>query len=664
MADIFISYARSDQLKIEQLAAALEQAGYSVWWDRHIRAGEEFSRDIEKAIAEAKAVVVAWSKSSVKSEWVREEASFAREHGKIVPIRLDETLPPFGYRQRQAIDFSTGPMDEAKLDSLATAVERLVGGNRRSILPVVSAENRRTAAFSMVGIALVILLAIAGYWWSTRNVAPSDSTMAVKAEDARSIAVLPFHIATPKDENRYIADALAIQILNRLDALQDLQVAPRTASFATREQEQDVAEIGARLGVDHLVEGDFVHSGDRYRISARLVRTTNGRSLWSDSYDVDADDLAQVQSDIAEEIVTALDIVLDERKRGRMAAAGTDNVEAFARFLEIEEADREAHKRGAGPAPIYQVSLLYQQLFSEEPRLWQAAYKAADAYTHIMFGRSSGRRRANQPSDVAEVWDDAKERHDQLLVAARKAAKRPTDRAMIEHNRLVFADDWRDLGKNARKMFAKADTCDAPTYAQFVITFGATQEAYEYFKAKQHCMRSHVQTARDFADLGFYLGRHNEVLSILERLVKRGIVPPPLLDHYRFAHAMYEGRTDDALRISRQMGQSDQFYEAMIRGDSDVVNDMTSAPIHQIFKSGPSLLAGLARAGFKNELEQLAAQIDVHPEGPTVLHLAHVECNCGPLFSLSRTPRYAKRLRAAGAQWPPRAGVRWPLKDW
>ena len=64
MADIFISYARSDREKIERLAAALEAEGYSVWWDRFIQSGSEFSADIERELGDAKAVIACWSADS------------------------------------------------------------------------------------------------------------------------------------------------------------------------------------------------------------------------------------------------------------------------------------------------------------------------------------------------------------------------------------------------------------------------------------------------------------------------------------------------------------------------------------------------------------------------------------------------------------------------
>ena len=93
MADVFISYSRTDAASIEKLAAALEKAGFSVWWDRHIDAGETYARAIEHELDAAKTVVVAWSQHSHFSEWVKDEAAFASKHNKLFPVRLDGQEP-------------------------------------------------------------------------------------------------------------------------------------------------------------------------------------------------------------------------------------------------------------------------------------------------------------------------------------------------------------------------------------------------------------------------------------------------------------------------------------------------------------------------------------------------------------------------------------------
>ena len=79
MADIFIGYARRDRATIEQLAAALVAAGHSVWWDRLIIGGSEFSKDIERELNAARAVVLAWSRHAGESPWVKDEAAVARD---------------------------------------------------------------------------------------------------------------------------------------------------------------------------------------------------------------------------------------------------------------------------------------------------------------------------------------------------------------------------------------------------------------------------------------------------------------------------------------------------------------------------------------------------------------------------------------------------------
>ena len=72
MADVFISYSSEDRDRIAPLAAVLEQAGYSIWWDQQLRGGAVYSDEIEKELLVAKAVIVAWSKQSVASRWVKD----------------------------------------------------------------------------------------------------------------------------------------------------------------------------------------------------------------------------------------------------------------------------------------------------------------------------------------------------------------------------------------------------------------------------------------------------------------------------------------------------------------------------------------------------------------------------------------------------------------
>lgn len=104
MHDIFISYAKEDATKAKQLISALEKIGFSVWYDFDIPTGETFDDTIEKAIKNARCVIVLWSKNSIHSEWVRIEAAEGKKRDILVPVILEDVEIPLAFRRRQAIN--------------------------------------------------------------------------------------------------------------------------------------------------------------------------------------------------------------------------------------------------------------------------------------------------------------------------------------------------------------------------------------------------------------------------------------------------------------------------------------------------------------------------------------------------------------------------------
>lgn len=131
---------------------------------------------------------------------------------------------------------------------------------------------------------------------------------------AVSVAVLPFLNLTGDEENRFFGDGLADDLINELVRIRDLQVIARTSSFAFRDVDQDVREIGGGLGAAWLVEGSVRRDGDRVRVSAQLVSTRDGRHAWSDRFDRDLTDLFAIQDEIARAIAIALKVTLTHEK--------------------------------------------------------------------------------------------------------------------------------------------------------------------------------------------------------------------------------------------------------------------------------------------------------------------------------------------------------------
>src|SRR5690348_2927627 len=106
MADVFLSYKREDAPRVRKLVGALRSAGLDAWWDEDIPAGAQWEATIEKALREAKAVIVCWSPASVGSENVRAEARVAREDGRLIQVFLKACTPPLFFGERQGFDLS------------------------------------------------------------------------------------------------------------------------------------------------------------------------------------------------------------------------------------------------------------------------------------------------------------------------------------------------------------------------------------------------------------------------------------------------------------------------------------------------------------------------------------------------------------------------------
>lgn len=127
MTDIFISYSRKDLAVAANLAAALDDLGYAVWWDRrNLRGGQAFAREIERVIKRASCVIVIWSHSSAKSEWVYAEASLAQQQGNLLTAAYDEAeIPlPFNTRHNEDLKQWDGDLRHAGLQKLLQSVGR------------------------------------------------------------------------------------------------------------------------------------------------------------------------------------------------------------------------------------------------------------------------------------------------------------------------------------------------------------------------------------------------------------------------------------------------------------------------------------------------------------------------------------------------------------
>ncbi|MEE8370954.1 MAG: tetratricopeptide repeat protein [Sphingomonadales bacterium] len=125
-----------------------------------------------------------------------------------------------------------------------------------------------------------------------------------------SIAVLPFVNMSPDASHEYFSDGISEELLNLLVKVDGLKVAGRTSSFAFKGRKVDLREIGAALGVDHVLEGSVRREGNTVRITAQLIRSSDGFHLWSETYDRELVSVFAIQDEIAAAIVKALEETL------------------------------------------------------------------------------------------------------------------------------------------------------------------------------------------------------------------------------------------------------------------------------------------------------------------------------------------------------------------
>jgi TIR domain/PBS lyase HEAT-like repeat len=132
MSDIFLSYTHDDRERVRPLVARLEARNWSVWWDRRILPGQHWPEVVQKALADCRAVVVIWTHRSVKSRWVRLEASAGSEINGLVPVRLDQLNDahlPLEFRHIQAADLTDwdGANDHPELAATFEALGTILG---------------------------------------------------------------------------------------------------------------------------------------------------------------------------------------------------------------------------------------------------------------------------------------------------------------------------------------------------------------------------------------------------------------------------------------------------------------------------------------------------------------------------------------------------------
>jgi TolB-like protein len=202
----------------------------------------------------------------------------------------------------------------------------------------------------------------------------------MKSVKKPSIVVLPFVNMSSDPEQEYFCEGMAEEIINALTHVESLRVVARTSAFSFKGKDVDIAEIGRKLKVAHVLEGSVRKAGNRLRITAQLIKVEDGYHLWSERFDRTMEDVFAIQDEISLAIVKELKVRLLKAEETAIVKRHTVNPEAYELYLKgryfWNKRDEVGLKKGIE---------CFQQAIVKDPYYALAYAGIADCYNHIGF---------------------------------------------------------------------------------------------------------------------------------------------------------------------------------------------------------------------------------------------------------------------------------------
>ena len=554
MASLFLSYAREDVERVRPLARALERDGHSVWWDRHISGGQQFAGAIEQALAAAEVVIVCWTQSSVRSDWVRDEAAAGRDNGRLVPVTLDGCSPPLGFRQYHTIDLSgwNGRPRSPVLRPLKAAIAEKASGvaphAERTAIPVRKWRRDFDAPRWAIAAAASLLVLISGAFLYSR----------VWAGDGRivpRVAIGEFALVSA-ELPRSLPDMLGQEIL---------------AAFGAENAVTVVAAGDGTAGssAPFVMDGSVSRLGDSARFTVNLKNRRSGVVLWSDAYEHEAADVVA-----ARQAAVGASQVVRCGLWGASSYKGQMSDQALSLYF------KWCNEHWSGS--------------SSQTAELDAARRVTVAVPDFSFGWSA-LALAAVPLAAAESGD-SKQLREEGMAAARKSMQldRQNPEGYMAIAGLLALDRYAEREELIKKAISVRPTecgCERQAYGDFLSSVGRMEEAVgQYERARAMRPLAPFSNVR-FAQALYVVGRSDEADRILADTLK--LWPDATsLRLLEMKSALWTYRYDEAIAV---LGDADLPLTSMQR--------KTLITAFQALKSQDAALRGKSVA----ELERFAA---------------------------------------------------------
>ena len=538
---VFLSYASQDVEAATRISEALRARGIEVWFDQsELRGGDAWDASIRSQISACSLFVPIISKNTQARDegYFRLERKLAVDRSHLMaqdktfllPVVVDDTpntsaRVPDKFREVQWTRLSNG----ADATAFAARTARILSPDIGApAAPVQSQSPRESGTRIGTTKARWILLAfgaavLAGLGYLSLQKSHADKphppvtqasapireiTPARREIPEKSIAVLPFADLSEKKDQEYFSDGLSEELLDLLAQVPDLRVAARTSSFYFKNKPEDIASIGRKLRVAHVLEGSVRKAGSKIRVTAQLIRVDNGYHIWSKTYDRDVRDIFMVQDEISNSVVDALKVQLLSN-RPMVSRHQTENTEAYNDFLwgnRLRLID--------DPASNEKARASYQQAIALDPR-YAAAYSALSEVEWRIADQST-----NEPQGYARAAAAA----DKAVTLAPDAPEGYWARGQL---RFGYYFDWAGAKADLEKA-AALDPAFEPAaleLAHLQATLGHVSEAIE--NMRKIALRDPLSTRawRAFGKALLDDGQYDAAREAIERIRAIGTDP-------------------------------------------------------------------------------------------------------------------------------------------
>jgi serine/threonine protein kinase/tetratricopeptide (TPR) repeat protein len=346
-----------------------------------------------------------------------------------------------------------------------------------------------------------------------------------------SIGVLPFRDMSPEKDQDYFGEGIAEDIINSLTRIEELHVVARTSSFLFKDSQDDIKEIGRRLGVGAILEGSIRKIENRIRVTVQLIDVESGYHLWSERYDRVMKDMFEIQDEISLSVADKLEVRIGDEMSGSQARHQTENPDAYCQYLKGR----------------FFWNMRTGESLKKAIEFFEEALKIDRNYALAYAGLSDVYRAL--PDYTSYPPDEARERARELAYKAieidNNLAEAHTSLAVILNNSF----DWEGAGSEFRKAIE-----NNPGYATAHHWFalyhmyqGRFMEAIDEIGVAYSLDPLSLPINRDTGTVYYYAGRHDEAIEALQKTLE--LDPNFSLVHELLGRVyLKKGMYEDALR--------------------------------------------------------------------------------------------------------------------